>query len=264
MKIVKRIITFLILPVFMFGGGFAAGTVAMDYFYPGRNFTNEDLLRQIRYDENLNDNRLGDWQVSAEARGLDGHISSVPEGEADGRLFDAVIDEGLDDVVSELAPEDAVEVTRLGGTAINADTVYVIQEYFRDTRDLTEEIIPVPENFIGMDHDIFTRVIADFDRYPTLYELQKGFLSCEVILFSPSKVVIRKSYGDLGGEMKPGYYLVNEDGLVTVYLGDLRTVFMNTSISVHLLPDELRREILYTKFVEGDEGLFGFLEAYSS
>jgi hypothetical protein len=270
MKIVKGLTAFILLPAFMFGGGFAVGTVAMDYFYPGRNFTSEDLLRQVRFDQRIDEDWLRtDWLMPVRAVDLSETETGEPEGIGAQVLKDDLIDEITDDLLMEVSNgdnsvDDAVLVSLLGGSSINADTIYVIQEYSRSTRTLTEEIIPVPENFIGMDHTVFNRVMADFDRYPTLSEMQRGMISCEVISFSPSRVVIRKTYDDAAEEIKPGYYLVNDNGLIIVYLGDLKTVFMNTSIEFHSLPAALQEEIMFSKYVEGQEELFGFLEAYSS
>lgn len=256
MKLVKGLTAFILLPAFMFGGGFAVGAIAMDYFYPGRDYAAEDMAKQVRFDQRLDEDWLnGGWTVKSQAADIT--IAEEPVNEVSGR-------QGFRDGPEDAATGDAALVSVLGGSAINADTIYIIQEYSRNTRELTEEMIPVPENFIGMDHTVFSQVMADFDRYPTLREMQKGMVSCEVISFSPARVVVRKTYDDLPEEMKPGFYLVNENDLVTVYLGDLKTVFMNTSIEFHALPTEIREEIMYAKYVEGEEELFGFLEAYSS
>jgi len=253
MKIVKGLTAFILLPAFMFGGGFAAGTVAMDYFYPGRDFKTEDLVSQVRFDERINT----DWLNSTSTR-LRAEPTS-PES-----IYVPVSQEYLDDDSFDDSIGDAALVSVLGGQTINANTVYIVQEYSRSTRELSEQIIPVPDNFIGMDHRIFSQVIADFDRYPTLSEMQRGMISCEVVSFTPARVVIRKTYDNVEEDIKPGYYLVNENGVVTVLLGDLKTVFMNTSIAFEGLPTELQQEILFTKYVEDEEALFGFLEAYSS
>jgi len=260
MKSIKRIFAYLLLPIFMFGGGFAVGSFAMDYFYPGRNFKTDDMITQILTDERINNEWLkDDWSVSAEAVDLD-ILEDDSEVFADND--DTDIGEGSYTVDDDSL--NVMEVSLLGSSSINADTIYVIQEYSRNTRDLTEEIIPVPDNFVGMNQELFSKAMADFDRYPTLLEMQKGFISCEVISFSPNRVVIRKTYDDLTEEMKPGYYLVNDNDIVAVYLSDLKTIFMNTSISIHDLSEELKQDILSLKFVESDEELFGFLEAYSS
>ncbi len=161
----------------------------------------------------------------------------------------------------ETTPE-IVEVSIKSSTAINADTTYIIQEFNRNNGELSEENISVPETFVGMDRDLFTKTMAEFNEYPSLGELEKGFVGCEVVSFSPQKVVVRKTY-ELA-ELPPGFFLVNENNYITVYYGDLKTVYMNTNIWMHNLPQELQQEILYIKFVEREEELYDFLEAYSS
>ena len=248
MKIVKGLTAFILLPAFMFGGGFAVGTMAMDYFYPGRNFTTEDLIKQVRFDQLIDDEWLrADWSVPKRVV-------------AEELKTEEPVDFSNDDEVVD----EAALVSLLGSSSINADTVYIIQEYSRSTQELKEKIVPVPDNFIGMDFTVFSQIMADFDRYPTLSEMQKGMISCEVVSFSASRVVVRKTYEDFFEEIRPGYFLVNDNGLITVYLGDLKTVFMVTSIEFQNLPTALQQEILVTKYMEGEEELFGFLEAYSS
>lgn len=60
------------------------------------------------------------------------------------------------------------------------------------------------------------------------------------------------------------YYLVAEDGCVSVYLDDTTTLYEYTTIRLDSLPDTLREEIQNGKFVEGDRELYNFLENYSS
>jgi hypothetical protein len=258
MKMVKRVTAFLLLPIFMFGGGFAAGTAAMDYFYPGRNFGVDELVGSVLSGINIDyGGTTGNEPVSVKAADLDRQVSVDPV--IDERLLEPQAAAG-----TSFNDDNAVEVALQNNNSINADTVYVIQEYSRLKNDLTEEVVPVPENFIGMNFEIFSSVMSEFDRFPTLSELQKGFVGCEIISFSPSRVIIRKTYDDLAEELLPGYYLVNESNLVSVYLADMKTVFMNTNIAVYNLPSALRQEILYTKYIANEEELYGFLEAYSS
>lgn len=61
------------------------------------------------------------------------------------------------------------------------------------------------------------------------------------------------------------YCLTAEDGYVTVYYADRKTVYTYTGIRLDSLPEELRREIADgSKTVGGSEELYGFLENYSS
>ena len=60
------------------------------------------------------------------------------------------------------------------------------------------------------------------------------------------------------------YYLVEEDGRVTIYRIEGRTLFEYTGITVESLPEELQGEIAHGKRVSGEKELYDFLENYSS
>ena len=60
------------------------------------------------------------------------------------------------------------------------------------------------------------------------------------------------------------YYLVEEDGRVTIYRIEGRTLFEYTGIMVDSLPEELQGEIAHGKRVSGEKELYDFLENYSS
>ena len=60
------------------------------------------------------------------------------------------------------------------------------------------------------------------------------------------------------------YYLVEEDGRVTIYRIEGRTLFEYTGITVDSLPEELQGEISHGKRVSGEKELYDFLENYSS
>ncbi len=60
------------------------------------------------------------------------------------------------------------------------------------------------------------------------------------------------------------YYLVEEDGRVTIYRLEGQTLFEYTGITVDSLPEELQGEIAHGKRVSGEKELYDFLENYSS
>ena len=76
--------------------------------------------------------------------------------------------------------------------------------------------------------------------------------------FSPEHVVIRQ-----GRTLYGTYYLVEEDGKVTVYKGDKKTLFEPTEILVSSLPEGVQEEIRQGKFIDTEEELYNFLENYS-
>lgn len=235
MKFVKRITVFFIMPMFMFACGFAASTAIMEFFYPGRPAAERGTAAREAVDAKL--------------------------AEAKENKLEHLVGEGASEEPKTEEPE-ALEVSIRSDSTINADTIYVVQEYDRISGTLGEETISVPDTFLGMNRDLFVRSIEEFNDYPSLHEQEKGFIGCEVISFSPQRVVVRKSY-ELE-EMPEGFYLVNENDFVVVYYGDLRTVYMNTNINLQKLPEGLRQEIIYIKYMEKEEDLYSFLETYSS
>ena len=60
------------------------------------------------------------------------------------------------------------------------------------------------------------------------------------------------------------YYLVEEDGRVTIYRIEGQTLFEYTGITVDSLPEELQGEISHGKRVSGGKELYDFLENYCS
>ena len=63
---------------------------------------------------------------------------------------------------------------------------------------------------------------------------------------------------------KEGYYLIEEGGFLVVYASDRKTVYEYTDIAYDDLPENVRNEIRYGKYIRSQADLYGFLENYSS
>lgn len=61
-----------------------------------------------------------------------------------------------------------------------------------------------------------------------------------------------------------GYYLIEENEMVSVYQADQTTLYETTGISMNLLPEKLQEEIREGKYVKSELELYSFLENYSS
>lgn len=68
------------------------------------------------------------------------------------------------------------------------------------------------------------------------------------------------------GEAKKndGYYVMELQGYVAVYLSDKETLYDLTGIRLADLPEELQEEVRAGKYLETTRELYGFLENYSS
>lgn len=145
---------------------------------------------------------------------------------------------------------------------ISADTKYIIQEVDLKKDTSVETQWKVPDKYIGMDRKSFVREMELYQQSPSLKDQELGFVSVEVVSFSNARVVIKKSY--MFKEVYTSFYLVNEKNYVVVYCDDLKTIYMNTNITLDSLPDKLQQEIIQNKYIATEEELYNFLESYSS
>lgn len=145
---------------------------------------------------------------------------------------------------------------------ICADTQYIIEEVDLKKDTTVETKWRVPDKYIGMDRQQFVKEMELYQQAPSLKDQELGIVSVEVVSFSRERVIIRKNY--IFKELCTSFYLVNEKNFVVVYCDDLKTVYMNTNITLDSLPDELKQEIIQNKYIGTEEELYNFLESYSS
>lgn len=145
---------------------------------------------------------------------------------------------------------------------LSADTEYVLQEVDVLRQTTVETTWKLPGNYIGMDRENFLSAMKNYENYPPLSELERGFVSLEVLSFSRERVVVRMNYQ----YVQPGdnFYLTVQNHEVVVCLEDRETVYINTGILLETLPEELQLEIINMLYVEGEGNLYNLLESYSS
>ena len=156
----------------------------------------------------------------------------------------------------------SLEVAMSEEPAVTANTRYIVREYDVIADQMIETEEKAPDKFIGLSRDRLADEIADYNRNPSLTDLELGFTYMELVSFSPEKVVVQKSYET--AEEEKGFFLLNEDHYVVVYDHTLSHVYMNTDILVERLPEKLQEEIIKMKFVEDERELYNFLESYTS
>ena len=145
---------------------------------------------------------------------------------------------------------------------LGKDTQLILEEV--DVRKGTvEEIIEaLPEKYIGMERESFLQCMKDYEASPPLSERQKGFVGLEVLSFSRDRVVVQKNYRRADPE--DGFFLAIMDYRVIVLYDDAKTIYMTTDISFEMLPKELQEKMADMIYVENEQALFDFLEAYTS
>lgn len=230
MKFVKRLSLFFIYPLTMFALGFASNMAIMEFFYPGGS---NSLVKQ---------DDPGEFQITP----VDINIPDKKEEE---------------NVLLSEEPEP-VEVAMSEEPVVNANTRYVLEQYDSVSGESSEAEAVMPDKFIGLNREKLVDEIEEYNRNPSLTDLEQGFTYMELVSFSAGRVVVRKSY-ELEEEEK-GFFLLNENHYVVVYDHSLSNVYMDTEILVENLPESLQEEILNMKFVEDEKELYQFLETYTS
>lgn len=156
--------------------------------------------------------------------------------------------------------EDAKTVDTIQEDYVKADTELVIEIYKKNVKQ-KEEITKPPVEYVGNNR---TELIENIKQYlddPSLDDVKAGLVTMELISFSPERIVIRKNYAD---ELSYEYCLYIENGFVTVYYSDKKTVYSYTDISAEILPENIRRQLYSGMEVDSQGSLYDFLETYSS
>lgn len=162
------------------------------------------------------------------------------------------------------ASGEKVQASAWDENIISADTSFVVIEVNVSDQSEQAEEIPVPSYYMGMDREMFEKQLQDFDKSPSLQELQKGFQGSEIRSFSGEKVELCKFYREQKEDKEEYYYLAIQQNKVVVYRADGQTIYMETDISAEDLPSDVLQELIQKRVVNTEEDLYDFLESYSS
>ena len=231
MKIIKRIILFLVTAGMMFSAGSFATLKAEQFFYPNRyEKPKEDPVKDSitkTLDEASKNTSVSSTQADA------------------GQQRERVIEAAMEEV-----------------PVISADTVYLVEKVNLSDGTIEEAQEQIPVKYIGLDRTSLIEELNAYDNNPALSDLKLGFESVELTAFSKERVVICKYYRPEPEEK--GYYLMVADHYVIVYEEDMRTIHTNTDILLENLSEELQDQIMQGKYMENEQELYNFLESYSS
>ncbi len=157
--------------------------------------------------------------------------------------------------------EQVIEAAAEEIPVVTADTHYLIEEVNLTKGIVNEKEESVPVKYIGLDRDGMLEELASYDANPPLTELELGFQTIELTAFSKDRIVVCKYYKD---KEDKGFYLMAADHFIVVYEEDKQTLYMNTDILLESLDESLQAEIMQGKYIESEDGLYNFLESYSS
>lgn len=157
--------------------------------------------------------------------------------------------------------EPAIEVASQEDK-LNADTLYIVMENDMDTGKVVETRTRIPEKYIGMNREQFVENLEEYEANPPLSELERGFVSAQLMTFSTKQVEVQMNYQ----YVKPtsSFYIVVYDNCVKVMLEDRKTIYQDTEIDLTELPYEIQQDIMQGLFIPNEESLYDFLENYTS
>lgn len=154
------------------------------------------------------------------------------------------------------------EVNGVKEYRITQYTSLTIQSYDRVKGYIREEETAMPVSYIGMNKEELEKWLEEYSKSPDLEDAQNGFENYQILSFSPKEVVLRKIFTSAGTGYQ--FYMCEENGCVTVYYIDKKTVYEYTNILVDTLPQNIKEQIQRGKYVSDEEALYNFLENYTS
>lgn len=143
---------------------------------------------------------------------------------------------------------------------VQADTQLVLEIYQKNVKQ-KEEITKAPVEYVGNNREKLIENIKTYLEEPSLEDIEAGLVTMELISFSADRIVIRKNYAE---SLPYKYCLYIENGYVTVYYSDKKTVYSYTDIAAENLPENIRRQLYSGMKIDSTGSLYDFLETYSS
>lgn len=157
------------------------------------------------------------------------------------------------------------EIVQVGTNKIETITPFtniIIEKYDVATQSLTSQNLDVTDEMLGFSREELVSYYNHYMENIPPEEQKEGLLSCMVESFSEDKVVIKKNYNS--DSLQYQYYIAVQNGYVTVFYNDKKTVFEYTNIEAKYLPqneiDKLNKGI----YVKDKMELYTILEGYSS
>ncbi|BCN30585.1 BofC C-terminal domain-containing protein [Anaeromicropila herbilytica] len=201
------------------------------------------------------------YQFNKNAVGKDNLLSSYQESIQNSTKGNTSVN--TNQVEAEMNQNDnTVAVDSSENAYVTPSTEYELQEYDIKKGSLITNNLNTPDYLIGLTREEVINYLAKYMSDVPLADYEKGLTAFELISFSKDKVVLRKSFNSDLVQYK--YYLAVQDGLITVYYSDKKTVYEYTEIEVNKLSEEDQIELNHGKYIKNADELYGVLESYSS
>ena len=101
----------------------------------------------------------------------------------------------------------------------------------------------------------------DLSDYVTLTALQEALADYDLKVDNQIKGALQ-IYDTTVEEI--GYYIMVVEGKICVYKQDKETIYFETDLMLHDLPEVVQQEVLRGKYIDSELKVYHFLESYSS
>lgn len=145
---------------------------------------------------------------------------------------------------------------------IRATADYVLETRYLSQGTTEREQLPLPGFMVGITREELCAYMEGYMEYMPVNEHLNGLIQYEIVSFSPTKIVLRKTYDETKVENQ--FFIGTSGGYVTVYYSDLRTVYEYTEIELDSLPFDVRESIKKGFYVKDAKTLYSILEGYTS
>lgn len=166
-----------------------------------------------------------------------------------------------------LSIENNVEESSEAVDTVKIDTItpftnLVIESYDTATNITTTTNQNVKEELLGYTREDLASYCDRYMRNIPVDEQSQGLISFKVESFSENKVVLKKSYNSKNTQYK--FYMGIQNGFITVFYNDKKTVFEYTNIEAKDLPQEEIDKLYVGIYIKDEQELYSILEGYSS
>lgn len=154
--------------------------------------------------------------------------------------------------------QDLNEVNAEQENIISNRTNYVEESYNMDTDELQKETMTPPVEVLGYNR----QQLIDYLTTYMSKNKDETLVNIQLVSFSTDSVVVRKTVRTI--EKTYNYYVLVENGMISVYKADKETKYFDTGIHLSEVEEKERQKLTDGFYVEDIRELYNYLESITS
>ena len=154
--------------------------------------------------------------------------------------------------------QDLNEVNAEQENIISNRTNYVEESYNMDTDELQKETMTPPVEVLGYNR----QQLIDYLTTYMSKNKDETLVNIQLVSFSTDSVVVRNTVRTI--EKTYNYYVLVENGMISVYKADKETKYFDTGIHLSEVEEKERQKLTDGFYVEDIRELYNYLESITS